>query len=139
MPEGRIYDRARWKRLRDRHLALFPLCETCMAEENRVVSAVAVDHRKAISQGGDPFPDHAGLASLCWKHHSQKTARSPEAGAVKSSRPRKGCNPDGTPLDPDHPWNAAPGGSNFIARAGSKPPPPNLHTELVSRKDRSDG
>jgi 5-methylcytosine-specific restriction protein A len=64
-----------------------------------------VDHRLAISEGGDPFPSiGTGLASYCAPCHSAKTARSSEAGAVKTDRPRKGCDANGMPLDPSHPW-----------------------------------
>ena len=137
MPTDPIYGTARWRRLRRQHLQMHPICETCFSEEGRIVLAVAVDHRKAISQGGDPFPDHDGLASLCWKHHSQKTARSPEAGAVWSDRPRKGCRLDGSPLDPAHPWH--PGRPE--KRQGSEPSTPraNLPAQLVSKKDLSNG
>lgn len=103
------YNSTRWQKLRKRQLAAHPLCETCVAMRKQVVAANHVDHRKAISEGGDPFPDvGTGLASLCASCHSQKTARSAEAGAVKSSRaiqPRKGCDASGRPIDPLHPWN----------------------------------
>jgi|SRR6187399_3158604 5-methylcytosine-specific restriction protein A len=131
-----LYSSARWRRLRARHLAKFPLCETCGTEENRVVAARCVDHRKAVSQGGDPFPDHGGLASLCWKHHSQKTARGAEAGAVRSSKPKRGCNADGSPLDPEHPWNAHTGGGRKASKRDHEQPPPNTQTQLVNVQAR---
>lgn len=101
---GRIYSTARWRKIRVLKLATDPLCEDCEAM-GRYVSASVVDHRKAVSQGGDPFPPLADLASLCPPCHSAKTARGDEAGAARSSKPRKGCNPDGTPLDRRHPWH----------------------------------
>lgn len=99
------YSTARWQRLREAQLHAHPLCEQCL-RSGIVKPANHVDHRLAISQGGEPFPPAGtGLASLCASHHSAKTARSPEAGAVQSNRPRKGCDITGRPLDPDHPWN----------------------------------
>jgi len=59
----------------------------------------------AISSGGDPFPNHDGLASLCASCHGAKTSRGDEAGAIRSSKPRKGCGVDGSPLDSSHPWH----------------------------------
>jgi 5-methylcytosine-specific restriction protein A len=103
------YNSTRWQKLRKRQLAAFPLCETCKATRKWTVVANHVDHRKAISEGGDPFPPiGTGLASLCASCHSQKTARSAEAGAVKTTRPiqpRPGCDAAGNPIDPLHPWN----------------------------------
>jgi 5-methylcytosine-specific restriction enzyme A len=101
------YSTQRWQRLRKAQLAAFPLCEGC---KPGVVIANHVDHRRAISDGGEPFPPiGVGLASLCASCHSAKTARGAEAGAVKTTRPmqpRKGCDADGNPLDPRHPWHA---------------------------------
>ena len=99
------YSTAQWKRLRLRHLALHPLCEGC---EPRLTVANTVDHRVPISAGGPAFPSHDGLASLCASCHSRKTARGVEHGAVRTTRaiqPRKGCDANGNPLDPAHPWS----------------------------------
>ncbi|MEO6153407.1 MAG: HNH endonuclease [Croceibacterium sp.] len=102
------YSTARWQRLRKHQLGEHPLCEACMPS---IKPASHVDHRKAISDGGEPFPAiTTGLASLCASCHSQKTARGSEAGAVKTTRPlqpRKGCDAKGMSLDPKHPWNAS--------------------------------
>ncbi|MGQ2941567.1 MAG: HNH endonuclease [Blastomonas fulva] len=98
------YNTTAWRKLRALHLRLLPLCEDCLSID-RYVTATTVDHRTAISQGGAPFPSHDGLASYCTSCHSAKTARGAEAGAVKTWKPRKGCNPDGSPLDRRHPWH----------------------------------
>jgi len=97
------YNTAAWLRLRRLKLEDAPLCEAC-GVMGRITPANHVDHRTPISGGGDPFPSLEDLASLCLPCHSAKTARGVEAGAVRTSKPRKGCNPDGTPLDPAHPW-----------------------------------
>jgi len=107
------YNTTAWRKLRALHLNLHPFCEHCLAA-GKHKTANTVDHRIAISQGGDPFPSHDGLASYCAGCHSAKTARSGEAGAVRTWKPRKGCNPDGSPLDRAHPWL---GGTGTITKA----------------------
>jgi 5-methylcytosine-specific restriction protein A len=67
--------------------------------------ANTVDHVTPISEGGDPFPSHDGLASYCAPCHNAKTARGAEAGAIRTTKPRRGCDADGRPIDPRHPWN----------------------------------
>ena len=97
------YSTAAWKKLRQAQLSLHPLCEGCLAFDV-LTPANTVDHRVPIKLGGEAFPDHDGLASLCGPCHSRKTARGPEAGAFKSRKPRPACTPDGAPLDRSHPW-----------------------------------
>lgn len=96
------YSTARWQRLRKLKLSSEPLCEGC--KPHRLTPASHVDHVRAISDGGAPFPGLDGLRSYCQPCHSAKTARGVEAGAVRSSKPRKGCDVNGLPLDPNHPW-----------------------------------
>lgn len=97
------YNTNQWARLRKTQLGRKPLCEDCL-KLARITIANTVDHIVPISQGGDPFPSHDDLRSLCAACHSAKTARGPEAGAVRSDKPRKGCGLDGWPLDPEHPF-----------------------------------
>lgn len=127
------YHTAAWARLRAAHLALEPACRGC-AKRGRLTRANTVDHVVPISEGGPPFPGHDGLASYCGPCHSAKTARGAEAGAVRSTKPRRGCTPDGLPLDPDHPWKSL--------RADARKPPPLTNLELdysCSRKDPVNG
>lgn len=101
------YNTARWQHVRLTRLMTDPLCVPCR-NAGRITPANTVDHQKAISDGGAPF-DLTNLVSMCTSCHSQKTARGPEAGAVKTTRalqPRKGCDASGNPLDPAHPRNA---------------------------------
>lgn len=100
------YNTAAWKRLRDAHLRLEPLCRGCKEIGRGPVPANTVDHVRPVRDGGPAFPDHDGLASYCAACHSAKTARGVEAGAVRSSKPRRGCDANGNPLDPAHPWHA---------------------------------
>lgn len=98
------YNTAQWQRLRKLKLSRDPLCEPCK-EIGRTVIANTVDHNHAISDGGPAFPALDELTSCCPPCHGAKTARGAEAGAIKSSKPRKGCDASGRPLDPNHPWN----------------------------------
>ena len=99
------YNTARWQRLRIAKLSREPLCEDCDAI-GRLTPASHVDHVRPISDGGHPFPALDDLASLCLPCHSAKTARGSEAGAIRTTKPRKGCDADGNPLDRAHPWAA---------------------------------
>ena len=100
------YNTAQWKRLRLIKLRADPMCEPC-TDAGRLTLANTVDHVVPISAGGPPFPSLDGLTSMCASCHSQKTARGVEAGAIRTTRklqPRKGCDANGNPLDPAHPW-----------------------------------
>lgn len=128
------YSTAQWQRLRLKQLQLHPLCEACL-KIGMVKVANHVDHRIAISQGGEPFPrPGSGLCSFCRPCHSAKTARSPEAGAIKTSKPRKGCDASGMPLDPDHPWNKAGGALENPKRATPRTDAP--HSDSISFRRR---
>lgn len=98
------YNTQAWQRLRRLKLSASPLCEECKLR-HILIPANTVDHRLAIRAGGQPFPDLEGLRSLCASCHSAKTARGEEAGAARATNPRRGCNVDGSPLDPRHAWN----------------------------------
>lgn len=109
---GSIYSTARWKRLRLAHLSRFPLCMDCR-QRSMIEMATVVDHVVPISAGGPAYPGHDGLRSLCVPCHSRKTARGVEAGAVRTTRERKGCDADGNSFDTSHPWN---GGDGALSR-----------------------
>ena len=64
-----IYTTTRWRKLRHRKLDLNPLCEHCQAQ-GLTVAAEIVHHIVPVSEGGDPFPDIAGLESICTSCHS---------------------------------------------------------------------
>ncbi len=123
------YGTATWAKLRKAHLSIEPFCRGCMEMGQGARAANTVDHIVAISEGGHPFPEHDGLASYCGPCHSAKTARGTEAGAIHSTRPRKGCSADGTPLDPSHPWRA-----EKSLRAEATRPTPNPNSQLVPNR-----
>ena len=116
------YNTARWQRLRTVKLSINPLCEPCNAA-GRIEAANTVDHIVPISAGGAAFPSLDGLTSMCTSCHSRKTVRGVEAGAVRTTRavqPRKGCDANGNPADPAHPWRQEPcqvGGNSLTTGA----------------------
>lgn len=91
-------DGAAWRKLRAVVLAEQPLCPECR-DQGLIVPATEVDHAD-----NDPSNNsRENLVGLCKPHHSQKTAREMHGHAA---RPH-GCDVDGIPLDPDHPWRVA--------------------------------
>lgn len=86
----------RWLRVRKRQLAREPLCRECGQP------ATDVDHITPRSRGGAPY-DPGNLQSLCASHHSIKTSAFDTQGKDWTAR---GCDENGYPLDPTHPWNA---------------------------------
>lgn len=79
---------AAWRRLRASVLSEQPLCEHCI-KRGFVVSATDVDH-----VNGDPTDNSRdNLAALCHECHSRKTMGG-----------KLGCDAQGMPLDPAHPW-----------------------------------
>jgi 5-methylcytosine-specific restriction protein A len=59
----------RWRRTRQRHLVIEPLCRDCLAE-GRVTPATDVDHILLRVAGGTD--DDANLRSLCRDHHQRR-------------------------------------------------------------------
>ena len=125
------YSTARWQRLRLAHLDLEPACRGCH-QMGLVTRADTVDHVIAISDGGNPFPGHDGLASYCTPCHGRKTARGTEAGAARTSKPTRGCDANGWPLDPAPHWNR---GKSL--RAEAQGPAMGRNPQLVSKGNRN--
>lgn len=130
---GYPYNTQRWKRVRLLHLQRSPFCLDCHASGLLVLASV-VDHVQPISAGGPAFPGPDGLRSLCPSCHSQKTARGIEAGGAQTTRarqPRKGCDANGNPLDPRHPWHE----ERKSLGAGGLNTARTLQTQLVPKLD----
>lgn len=95
IPTERIRGRE-LQRIRYRHLREHPLCVRCQ-KRGYIVVATQVDHIIPLCHGG--VEDESNRQSLCDECHRIKTAED------MGWRPRLGCNADGTPKDPSHPWN----------------------------------
>ena len=91
------YGNRRWRRLRAAKLAADPWCTMCIARGRNTLATV-VDHRTPISAGGGAW-DMDNLQSLCVTDHNAAKQSQDATGHVR------GCDADGNPLDPHHPWN----------------------------------
>jgi 5-methylcytosine-specific restriction protein A len=85
---------AAWRRLRAQVLAEQPLCPLCAAR-GWTVPAVDVDH---IDNDGDNNA-RTNLVGLCHSCHALKTAQD------MGKKVNWGCDLNGWPLDPGHPWH----------------------------------
>lgn len=85
---------AAWGRLRALVLDDEPLCRRCY-EHGRITAATDVDHIDNDASNNE----RSNLQGLCHECHSRKTAE--DMGKVT----RYGCDLNGMPLDPAHPWN----------------------------------
>ena len=103
------YCTSRWQKLRAAKLAAEPLCYACRLR-GALVPAVAVDHVRPISKGGDPFPPLEGLMGLCERCHNEKTTAFDRVRQRHVSRRFKGFDADGNPIDPGDEWFAGGGG-----------------------------
>lgn len=85
---------AAWQKLRAVVLAEDPLCRDC-ERMGRVTPATDVDH-----DDGDPGNnDRDNLVPRCHSCHSRKTMRERHGSKAPS-----GCDVNGYPTDPIHPW-----------------------------------
>jgi 5-methylcytosine-specific restriction enzyme A len=95
------YTTQRWQQLRRMKLAVNPLCEPCLKLQ-RIVPAVAVDHLIAVkAPRGEAYPALDRLMSCCASCHNRKSRIVEQMGKELTV---KGCDENGYPLDPRHPW-----------------------------------
>ena len=88
-----------WRKLRAYVLRGEPLCRHCTAR-GLTMAATEVDHRD-----DDPSNNELiNLMPLCKPCHSRKTLRDMGYSVRDASM---GCDKDGMPLDPSHPWRKA--------------------------------
>lgn len=93
-----LYATTAWRHLRARHLREHPLCVDCLTL-GAYTPATVVDHIRPHRGNLQLFLDPANLQSMCKPHHDC-TKRFEERHGMSP-----GCDVDGNPLDPRHPWN----------------------------------
>jgi len=86
-------DGAAWRKLRASVLRGEPLCRHCKAR-GLIVVATEVDHRNGPSDNR-----LESLQPLCKPCHSKQTMRDMGHNVYM------GCDVNGMPIDPSHPWN----------------------------------
>ena len=98
MTAGRwVYKTASWQRLRLEQLRCEPLCRYC-GQMGLVVAATVVDHVRPHRGNRELAFDPNNLQSLCKPCHDRFATLKDRGQAVP------GCDADGYPLDPNHPW-----------------------------------
>jgi 5-methylcytosine-specific restriction enzyme A len=93
-----LYALPQWKHLRRMHLREYPLCVECM-KQGVYTNATVVDHKQPHRGNLHLFLDPGNLQSLCKPHHDN-TKRAEEINGMSP-----GCDVEGNPTDPRHPWN----------------------------------
>lgn len=91
-----LYDR-HWQRRRAEQLRLHPLCRLHLAMRGEVVVATVADH--VVPHRGDLALFAGPLQSLCAPCHNSYKQELERTGSFK------GCDLQGFPLCPFHPWN----------------------------------
>lgn len=92
-----LYDRT-WRWLRDAYLRAHPLCRYCH-ELGILTPATVVDHVNPHKGDRVLFYDQSNWQGLCGPCHCGPKQQLERTGH------RAGTRPDGTPVDPLHPWN----------------------------------
>lgn len=98
----------RWRRLRALVMSEEPFCRHCIEQSvNPPSPTVIVDHIDGKAAELDDYR-RSNLQGLCRYHDGLKSVaeNSGFGGARATSRPA-GCDEQGRPLDPQHPWSAA--------------------------------
>ena len=94
---ARWYRSKRWQRLRASHLKREPMC-MCPEHKGKYIEANVVDH----------ITPHRGNPRLFWNPTNLQSLSTHCHNSWKQSEERadlRGCDADGMPTDPRHPWN----------------------------------
>lgn len=67
--EQKLYQSARWRKLREQKLTADPLCEPCL-RAGRITPATIVHHKEPLKRGGDPF-EWINLEAICASCHNK--------------------------------------------------------------------
>lgn len=119
-----FYGTAAWKKRRALQLAQHPLCSLCMEVCGVVKAATVADHREPWRRARDPRVAffQGDLVSLCKQCHDSWKQSREKSGRIA------GCDINGIPLDPTHPWRkeleerpTPPRGGSILESAGALP------------------
>lgn len=91
-----------WRKLRAWVLSRQPMCADC-ERRGLITFATEVDHVDNDPSNNDP----SNLVGLCKSCHSYKTQRHEHFKRTGTQLALKGCDVNGFPLDPEHPWHKA--------------------------------
>lgn len=69
----RLYNTARWRKLRDLQLSMQPLCERCLAMD--IVEPATVVHHATPHRGNEELFWSGPFESLCKPHHDSEGQR----------------------------------------------------------------
>ncbi|SCW76043.1 hypothetical protein SAMN02927900_04600 [Rhizobium mongolense subsp. loessense] len=94
----KCYGLKAWKAARTTQFARHRLCERCLQSET-VAEATVVNHHTPHRGDWALFIDPNNHESVCALHHDGLIQREEKRGYVI------GCDVNGRPLDPAHPWN----------------------------------
>ena len=94
---------SKWQKYRAGYLRSHPLCSMHM-KRGLVVEATVVDHIKPHKGDQALFWDPANHQALCKACHDSHKKRFEISGV------EVGCDVNGMPIDPHHPWNQQPSG-----------------------------
>jgi hypothetical protein len=112
------YDQTRWEKERRIFLQKHPLCEVHLAAPvPQIIQASVVDHKIPHKGNRELFWDQNNWQSLCFHCHSGYKRQLETQGTTR------GCRTDGTPVDPNHPWNqtSVQGGGAAASGGGACP------------------
>lgn len=124
-----LYKTAAWQRRRAAQLRQHPLCVMCLSMDNRITAASVADH--ITPHRGDPVLFRGPLQSLCASCHSRRKQQLETTGHVR------GCDVNGRPLDPNHPWNRPT--ATGALQAFERLPAPDAATDSRSAIQRAPG
>jgi len=113
----RLYNSARWRNARLRHLARSPLCVPCRAA-GRTAVATLVHH--TVRHQGDPgvFWAEELWESRCTTCHADAQVYEARGGVGREAY--RGAGLDGEPMDPGHHWRRE-AGAGAIFDPGAPP------------------
>jgi 5-methylcytosine-specific restriction enzyme A len=80
------------------------LCRPCKAR-GLVVASEATDHIVEHRGSERLFWDEDNWQPICWSCHSAKSRHDETERRTGRPRLRSGCDANGIPIDPRHPWN----------------------------------